>query len=414
MEGGPSPAVDPKSATRREATVKLVVKRAVFVLRSAKTSTALCILHLCAGLFTAAYAEELPRRWQKKITSKTVGAPYTGVIPPSIWAVAFSPDAKTLAVGIGIVESRSAPYKDFKSYVALISTDQPDSPMRTFEVSAKPWGNGPRMAWSADGKYMVIDHLNLQFDAYLLEIETGREYAIPRDECNVLGIISGPRLVMGCFFVKKVVRLVNLNGVTESEWPVSARTVNAGFAVRPGWLALAVDPKERTGIINPYTEFALIRADDHAEINRWSFTEVYAWSGALSASGSVFCNLFYDSRLSDRRRLTCRDVSTGREIGSVATELKGGRSAVPLAVGGNSRVTVDEGTFLPGYRSVWDVQNGRRLAHWPVRIQRVLPKDSWPAEYLHSRVVYPFAISPDGTTIAEGGSGVITLYRLPD
>jgi hypothetical protein len=103
------------------------------------------------------------------------------------------------------------------------------------------------MAWSADGKYMVIDHLNLQFDAYLLEIETGREYAIPRDECNVLGIISGPRLVMGCFFVKKVVRLVNLNGVTESEWPVSARTVNAGFAVRPAGWRLRVDPKERTG-----------------------------------------------------------------------------------------------------------------------------------------------------------------------
>lgn len=378
-----------------------------------KTSTALCILHLCVGLLTAAHAEELPRQWQKKVTSKTVGAPYTGVIPPSIWAISFSPDGKYLAVGVGIVESRSVPYKDFKSYVALISTDQPDSPMRTFEVSVKPWGNGPQMAWSADGKYIVIDHLNLPFDAYLLEILTGREYAIPRNECHVLGIISGPRLVMGCFFVKKVVRLINLNGVIESEWPV-ARSVSAGFAVKPGWLTLAVDPKERAGIINPYTEFALIRADDHTEINRWAFTEVYAWTGALSASGSVFCNLFYDARRSDWRRLTCRDVPTGREIGSVPIELKGGRSAVPMGVGGNGRVTVDEGTFPWGYRSVWDVQNGRRLAHWAIRTQKVLPKDSWPAEYLHSRVVYPLAISPDGTTIAEGGSGVITLYRLPD
>jgi hypothetical protein len=390
------------------------IKGAVFVLLSAKTSTALCILHLFAGLFTAAYAKELPRQWQKKIDSKTVGAPYKGVIPPSIWAVSFSPDGKYLGVGIGIVDSRSVPYKDFKSYVALFSTDQPDSPMRTFEVSAKPWGNGPRMAWSADGKYIAIDHVNLVFDAYLLEIETGREYVIPRDECNVLGIISGPRLVMGCFFVKKVVRLVNQSGIIESQWPVTARTVNAGFADKPGWLALAVESEVRAGIINPHTQFALIRADDHTEINRWSFTEAYAWTGALSSSGSVFCNLFYDANRSDWRRLTCRSVPDGREIGSVPIELKGGRSAAPMAVGGNSRVTVDEGTLLPAYRSVWDVQNRRRLAHWPVRIQRVLPKDSWPAEYLHSRVTYPFAISPDGTTIAEGGSGVITLYRLPD
>jgi hypothetical protein len=105
----------------------------------------------------------------KKVESKTVGAPYIGVIPPSIWALAFSPDGKYLAAGIGIVESRSPPYKDFKSYVALISTNRPDSPIRTFEVSAKPWANGPRIAWSADGKYLAIDHVSLLFDADLLE-----------------------------------------------------------------------------------------------------------------------------------------------------------------------------------------------------------------------------------------------------
>jgi hypothetical protein len=181
----------------------------------------------------------------------------------------------------------------------------------------------------------------------------------------------------------------------------------------PGLLAIAVDPVVVGGGVNPYHEFALIQASDHAEINRWSFAEAYGWSGALSVSGSVFCNSFYDSQRSDWRRLTCRDVSTGREIGSVPIELKGGRSAVPIAVGGGSRVTVDEGTFLPGYRSVWDIHDGRRLAHWPIRAQKVLPKASWPPEFLNSRVIYPYALSPDGNTVAEGGSGVITLYSLP-
>lgn len=379
--------------------------------REKAARVALYVLSLCMCI-PASSGQQLVRQWQKKILSKTVGAPYAGVIPPSIWAVAFSPDGKYLAVGIGIVESRSAPYKDFKSYVGVIAIDQPDAPMRTFEVSAKPWGNGPRFAWSPDGKYIAIDHVSLLFDADILEIETGHQHLIPRDNCNVIGVVSGPRLVMGCFFVKRVIRLVNLSGAIESELPVAGSTVNAGFAVAPGLVALAVDPNRGTGA-NPYNEFELIEAVNYVEVKRWSFTERFGWSGALSVDGSVFCNLFYDNGRPDGRKLTCRDVPSGREIGSVPIQLKGGRTGVPLAVGGSSRVTVDEGTFVPAYRSVWDVRDGRLLARWPVRTQKVLPKPSWPAEFLNSTAVYPYAISPDGMTIAEGGSGLLTVYKLP-
>jgi hypothetical protein len=371
------------------------------------------ILQVCTFVVTTMRGEGLRLLWQKKVESNTVGAPYDGVIRPSIWAVSFSPDGKHLAVGVGIVKSPRPPYLDYKSYITLISTSQPDDSLaRTFEVSAKPWSNGPRIAWSADGKYLAIDHISLlEKNAFVLDTETGHEYAIPRNNCSVLGLVPGPRLLIGGFFVQKVIRLVNLNGAAEWEWPISSNVAGAGFAVSAESLALAIGDPDAHGV-NVFREFALVRAIDHSEIMRWPFSGSWGFSGALSASASVFCGQFYEPRSYNLRRIVCRELPSGNEIGSVQIAL-GQRSGSRMLVGGRGRVAVEDGPGLPGTRSVWDVRSGRRLAHWSVPVQKVLPKSSWPAEYLNSKVVYPYAISPDGTRIVEGGSGVITLYGLP-
>ena len=90
----------------------------------------------------------------------------------------------------------------------------------------------------------------------------------------------------------------------------------------------------------------------------------------------------------------------------------GRRASSQMPVAENARVAVEDGPYFPGSRSIWDVHSGHRLAHWNVPVQRVLPKSSCPAEYLNSKVVCPYALSPDGTRVAEGGSGVLRMYSL--
>lgn len=331
-----------------------------------------CILLVGTFCLMTSRAEGLRLLWQKRVDRATVTAPYDGVIQPSIWALAFSPSGEYLAVGVGIVKSPRPPYLDYKSYVALISTAQPNSSVRAFEVSAKPWSNGPHIVWSADGKQLAIDHISLlEKNAFVLDSESGREYAIPRNNCSVLGLLSGPRLLLGGFSVQKVIRLVNLTGTSEWEWPIPANVAGAGFAVMSEQLVLAVGDPAAEGV-NTFREFALVRAEDHSEIMRWPFSESWGFSGALSQTGSVFCSQFYHPLTSGSRRIACRELPAGKQIGSVYIEL-GQRSSSRMVVAGDTRIAVEEGPYVPGSRSVWDVRSGRRLAHWNVPVQRSYP-----------------------------------------
>ena len=54
-------------------------------------------------------------------------------------------------------------------------------------------------------------------------------------------------------------------------------------------------------------------------------------------------------------------------------------------------------------RCIWDLRSARETAELPIRTQWVLPGVDAP---------YAWTISPTGDFVAEGGTGVITIYRV--
>jgi len=57
---------------------------------------------------------------------------------------------------------------------------------------------------------------------------------------------------------------------------------------------------------------------------------------------------------------------------------------------------------------VWDFGTEKEVASWKPRFQETKVSGRHPA----IKEPYQFAISPDGTMVAEGGAGVLTLYRV--
>jgi hypothetical protein len=88
-----------------------------------------------------ARGEGLVEVWHKKITHTTVRAPFADMLTTPVWAVAFSNDAEFLAAGVGFVASRKPPFNDYRSYVLIYSTEQPES-SRAFLKPALNHGTG--------------------------------------------------------------------------------------------------------------------------------------------------------------------------------------------------------------------------------------------------------------------------------
>jgi hypothetical protein len=333
-----------------------------------------------------ARGESLVEIWHKKINRTTVSAPFAGMSRLPIWAVAFSNDVKSLAVGVGLVASRNPPFNDYRSYVLIYSTEQPESPPRVLETKLKPWDMRPEMAWSPDSKRIALSPLNIEDPMYFVDIETGTERTIPRDRCTLMGVIDGNHTVLACLFGAREpgpsIRVLDSHGALEHQWIVPKLSVGAGFASNAGWAGVAIPDRDNP---SDHHEVIAIRAADGAEVGSWRVSESWAYRGALSASGAIFCELLADGKDWRLRTLACRDSLRGQDIGKLQFEL-GRRGSTHIAIGGTN-VTAEEWHWIklplpepytytearPGHRVVWNMPSGRALARWAIRSQRILP-----------------------------------------
>ncbi len=165
----------------------------------------------------------------------------------------------------------------------------------------------------------------------------------------------------------------------------------------------------------------LVRGADGARVRTWSYDESVrrdAPSGLLGDGGRVICGAS-GGEGGSRLRPACWDADTGRRIGRPPSVSFGDADAPAREA---SRVVVTEmrRTFhlsvedpfddVPARRVVWDFGTGKEIASWPVRIQTYLV--SLKNSKRVFRDFWRYAISADGKFVAEGGAGMLVLYRI--
>jgi hypothetical protein len=164
---------------------------------------------------------------------------------------------------------------------------------------------------------------------------------------------------------------------------------------------------------------------DAAHVGEWLIVDplgrrvLQRWPGfpavwTFADNGKAVCQggAVYESR---RARATCRYVDTGKVIRQTKTN-----GIEPIATAAHvSRVVVSDyrtgflcgGECRPTFkgRFIWDFGSGQELARW-YPDSGTYPTGSSPAKQFTEH--YPFAISPNGQYVAEGGNGKLRLYRI--
>lgn len=360
--------------------------------------------HLWIGLALAALCYQSPAHagglrtlWEVdlgKVISAGSGLPEVPVL-----ALSFSPDGRRLAVVADVYGTREDP----KSRLVIIDAQQPSEGVRQFEIPFGIFG----------------------FDAGDQPIDLG--WTPSGDTFYAAG------------------RVIHLRSGTSCDLPNRSVFINDDFAmsVRPGrptgtsvtfygrnceergrwevpdtWVVYDVSPDR--GLISVLSDLSAVQAGEwlivdplgRKVLQRWPNGPGGPWKFADSGEAVCRGGAVLES---NRASATCRDVDTGKVIReSNATGVAPDAMAAHATRVVESDYRRKKALFDYEYRTVykgryaWDFGTGQVLAKWHPESE-TYPSFS-PGKPIIER--FPFAISPDGQYVAEGGSGKSRLYKI--
>ncbi len=158
-------------------------------------------------------------------------------------------------------------------------------------------------------------------------------------------------------------------------------------------------------------EFLIVDPVARTIIRRWPPGS--GIGGQFAEGGKALCEVG-EVEDTPRAPLTCWDVDSGNRIGA-APHINGG---LPMATAAySSRIVASDyqrirdpmsayeyGQLLKR-RVVWDFRNSEELVSWRPDLQSYISPQN-------VRDPFKFAISPDGQYIAEGGNGIVRLFKI--
>jgi hypothetical protein len=347
-----------------------------------------------------AHAGTLRKVWEvdlRKVVPRSGGSPEFPV-----FALRLSPNGRKLAVIADVYGAQEAK----RSRLLVIDVDHPAASVRQFDIEwgilENESGRAPNFGWAPSGQ--IIYALGK-----VVHLESGTICDLPSrsvfvgDNAAVSAQAYPPPL-----YSSTRLTFYNQDCKEGESWEVPE-----------GWLVTDVSTDRRLLSVVRETaspadaERLIVDPIGRKVIQRWRDNVAGAWEfadrgKAVCQGGSVL--------QSDRAPARCRDVDTGSEIGETP---RNGIEPIAMAASATRAVVSDyqrmkipfdyeyRTTFKGRY--IWDFGTGKELVSW-------MPEsETYGNAFTPTKRVtelFRFAISSDGQYVAEGGNGIIRLYKI--
>jgi hypothetical protein len=345
------------------------------------------------------FAASLSKVWEVDLR-KMVHAG-SGMTEFPVFALRFSPDGQKLAV-IADVYSVN---RDRKSRLLVIDAAYPAAAPREFEVEygIKDGELPLNFGWAPSGK--IVYALGT-----VVHLETGQTCTLPNqsvfigDNVAILALPTPPN------YSSTPLRFYSQNCQETGHWDVPEAWLISGVSAERSLLSVQRDITSAVGgeglIVDVRARKVLWRWPlDQSPGGTWQFADD---GRAICQGGPVLAR--------DRAPATCRNVDTWKVIAQSPTN---GTERIATAERATRMVVSDyrrrkipfsyeyDATFHG--RVLWDFGTGKDLVSWYPESQtffNIFKPGKQVAE------PDPFALSSDGQFVAEGGNGVIRVYKI--
>ncbi len=352
--------------------------------------------------------------------------------PIPIWDLSFSPDGSMLAIGAATyLKGQYA-----TAVVLIVSARQPDVVLYRFEIPDEAIideDQTGQLLWLPESDGLIVSNQRILIDLNSKSQDWLDTFGELYD-----GMLSGRRMITSTLISPdNTVRYTvhSPAGDVLSTWTTPWLTSISAVSFRRDAIALCTWVEGVDGIQDNYCENRMLGLTGSPFPSAWvdhSAPTFYSTAdfgdrispGAHTRRPEVEDGLLCGGKYLGYRSpvvLTCWSVDTGQEFRELPNI--GMWPGSPLFVGGTraalgdfdisvcpSCEANDHGPLQAIFRRrvVIDVSSGIEVASWQPEYQTV--QETWEPEARTIR--FRFALSPDGEYLAEGGAGIVQLYRL--
>lgn len=353
--------------------------------------------------------------WKIDLNKTVDGAAQQRVKGIPVYALRFSPDGQQVAAAL----TWYLPGGKIVSNLIVMQTQHPNDNIRKFDIQgiANDYlSTLPAITWSPSADGITAGDTVIRLDeGRTCELTDNREHGFIRaDRIVASSFPTAPEKIAGGIGPTKF-DIFDGNVHLRDSWELARGIKVADISADRGLFYARVTgfPRATEDLVIDYMAKATVRSSPF-----WGGNARFVNSGRTICSGrSADYPL---ARPPEKRPVRCFDVDTGATIGE-ANNINGGE---PIFGAANaSRIIAHDlrparipftggeyGTILKR-RVVWDFQTNTEIVSWvpPTQTFDFYLKTGPPKQ-----IKEPFrvAISPDGEYIAEGGNGLVRMYRI--